>query len=124
MEYKMTNSSDRLDRIETILERITLKQEAAERETKAIRSLVESNSLAIEETRKLTESNSRAILAMIDQRTTDRLRIERLEQLTESVAKVQQGMSRMLASIDDDRPTILRKLNTIENKIDQLIEDK
>lgn len=49
MEYKMTNSSDRLDRIETILERITLKQEAAERETKAIRSLVESNSLAIEE---------------------------------------------------------------------------
>lgn len=124
MEYKMTNSSDRLDRIETILERITLKQEAAERETKAIRSLVESNSLAIEETRKLTESNSRAILAMIDQRTTDRLRIERLEQLTESVAKVQQGMSRLLASIDEDRPTILRKLNTIENKIDRLIEDK
>jgi len=120
----MTNSSDRLDRIETILERITLKQEAAERETKAIRSLVESNSLAIEETRKLTESNSRAILAMIDQRTTDRLRIERLEQLTESVAKVQEGMSRMLASIDEDRPTILRKLNTIENKIDRLIEDK
>ncbi len=69
---------------------------------------------------------------MIDQRVTDRLRIERIEDLTESVAKVQEGISRMLASLDDaprsgslrDHPTILRKLNTIENKIDRLIEEK
>ncbi len=118
------NSSNRLDRIESILERITLKQEAGERETQAIRSLVESNSRAIEATRELTESNSRAIEAMIDQRVTDRLRIQRLEELSASVAKVQEGLSRMLASLDDDRPTILRKLNSIENKIDRIIEDQ
>ncbi len=146
------NSSERLNRIESILERVALKQEAGERETQAIRSLVESNSRAIEATReltesnsraieatreltesnsraiettqKLTESNSRAIEAMIDQRVTDRLRIQRLEELSASVAKVQEGLSRMLASLDDDRPTILRKLNSIENKIDRIIEDK
>ncbi len=104
------NSSNRLDRIESILERVALKQEAGERETQAIRSLV--------------ESNSRAIEAMIDQRVTDRLRIQRLEELSASVAKVQEGLSRMLASLDDDRPTILRKLNSIENKIDRIIEDR
>lgn len=88
---------------------------------------------AIEETNKIVQSNSRAIQAMIDQRVEDRLeheqRIEKQEQnlaelreIVRRVANVQEGLGRMLASLDDDRPTILRKLNVIENKVDQILE--
>ncbi len=112
-----TNGSDRLERIENILERITLKQEAAESETKAIRSI--------------TESNSRAIQAMLEARATDRLeheqRMRRMEEtiqaqqaINQKLSIVQEGLARMLASIDSDRPTILRKLNPIENRLDRL----
>ena len=81
----------------------------------------------------LVESNSRAIQAMMEQRATDRLSHEErmakiealLERHDESIARlirVEEGLSRMLASIDDDRPTILRRLMAIENKVDQILE--
>ncbi|MGF1490768.1 MAG: hypothetical protein ACFBSE_27055 [Prochloraceae cyanobacterium] len=109
-----TNGSERLDRVEQILGRIALRQEAAESHTREIRSIV--------------ESNSRTIQGMLEQRATERLeheqRMRRLESIAERVAKVQEGLSKMLVNLDEDRPTILRKLNTIENKLDRLIEDK
>jgi DNA topoisomerase VI subunit B len=80
----------------------------------------------------IVESNSRAIQAMIDQRVEDRLehqqrteqheqRMQRLEEILNRVANIQEGLGRMLVSLDDDRPTILRKLNSIENKVDRLL---
>ena len=122
------NNSDRLDRMEALLE-VTI-QGLAE-----TRKLTESNSRAIAETKKITESNSRTIQAMLEQRATDRLeheqrmrreeeRIKNSDELIKSIASVQKGLSRMLSSLDDDRPTILRKLNTIENKLDRIIESK
>ncbi len=105
-----TEGSERLDRIESILERITLRQEAGELETKAIRSI--------------TESNSRAIQAMLEARATEKLehsqRMERLENIVERIARVQEGMGKMLVSLDEERPTVLRKLNTIVNRLDNL----
>lgn len=94
----MTSSNDRLDRIEAIV-----------------------------------ESNSRAIQAMMEQRATDRLeheeRMARLEdtviRLDDTVARltrIEEAQNRMLASMDEDRPTVLRKLTAIENKVDTLIE--
>ena len=101
----MTSNSDRLDRIEAIV-----------------------------------ESNSRAIQAMMEQQATDRLkreeekaqheeRMRRLEdtviRLDDTVARltrIEEAQNRMLASMDEDRPTILRKLTTIENKVDTLLE--
>jgi phage shock protein A len=32
------------------------------------------------------------------------------------------GIANLLSSLDSDRPTILRKLNAIENKVDRLLE--
>jgi phosphoglycerate dehydrogenase-like enzyme len=32
------------------------------------------------------------------------------------------GIANLLASLDSDRPTIFRKLNSIENKVDRLLE--
>jgi hypothetical protein len=92
------NSSDRLDRIEAIV-----------------------------------ESNSRAIQAMMEQRATDRLeheeRMKRLEdtviRLDDTVVRltrIEEAQNRMLANMDEDRPTVLRRLMAIENKVDTLIE--
>jgi hypothetical protein len=81
----------------------------------------------------IVESNSRAIPAMMEQRATDRLeheeRMARLEdtviRLDDTVARltrIEEAQNRMLASMDEDRPTVLRKLTAIENKVDTLIE--
>jgi mRNA degradation ribonuclease J1/J2 len=37
--------------------------------------------------------------------------------------RIEEAQNRMLASIDEDRPTVLRKLDAIENKIDRLLEE-
>lgn len=70
-------------------------------------------------TQAIVDSNSRAIQAMLDQAATDRLnheaRMEKLEKLSE-------GLVNMLSSIDEDRPTILRKLNTIEQKTNSILD--
>ncbi|MGL5940866.1 MAG: hypothetical protein ACRC2S_10810 [Waterburya sp.] len=88
-----------------------------------------------EELKQLIESNARAIQAMIEQRVTDRLNLEeklriheqRLEFLAENqrqIVQTQQGIANLISSLDEDRPTVLRKLNTIENKIDQILENQ
>lgn len=95
-----------------------------------------------EELKQLAESNARAIQAMIEQRATDRLeheeRIARLEALSGEhqermrfleenqrlILQTQTGIASLVSSLDEDRPTVLRKLTAIENKIDQIIENR
>ncbi len=89
--------------------------------------------MADDELRKLIESNARAIQAMLDARAEDRLEFQEfrqrmettvsgLQDVTMRLANLQEGMARMLASLDEDRPTVLRKLNAIEGKVDRLLE--
>ncbi len=78
------------------------------------------------ETQDITQSIARGIQAMQDKALSDELKRE--EEKAEHQAQmaelrhISQGLVNMLDSIDDDRPTILRKLNTIENKADAIIE--
>jgi len=113
------NNSDRLDRIEQLFEqneirlgRMILQQESDNRRM-----------LAIE----------RTIQAMLEQRATDKLehdermrfseeRINRLEDVAVKLANIEEALNKMLVSIDEDRPTVLRRLMAIENKVDSLIE--
>lgn len=94
----MTNSNDRLDQIEGLLA----------------------------QTAQLTRSNAVAIQALTDDLVTFRLTVEqdienaRAER--EELRRATIGIANLLSSLDEDRPTILRKLNTIENKVDQLLE--
>ena len=92
------NSSDRLDRIEAIV-----------------------------------ESNSRTIQGILKQQATDRLKreeekAEHQEQIAvmrnaiQQLVRVEQGLANMVAKVDENQPTILRKLTAIENKVDTLIE--
>ena len=79
-----------------------------------------------EEVRTIVRSNDRTIQAMLDQTAADRLNREaeaavHREQMAE-LRHISRGLVNMLDSIDSDRPTILRKLNTIENKTDVIIE--
>jgi vacuolar-type H+-ATPase subunit E/Vma4 len=99
------NNSDRLNRIENILDRLAT---------------------GLEETKAITNSNSRAIQAMMEQRATDRLeheeRMKFLEENQRQLIQTQRGIANLVSSLDEDRPTVLRKLTTIENKVDTLIE--
>jgi hypothetical protein len=87
----------------------------------------------LKETKEIVKSNSRAIQAMLDQAVTDRLkreeekaeherRMANLESISQQLANVQAGMANLLVSLDEDRPTIFRILNTIDNKVDTIID--
>ena len=136
------NSEDRLDRIEGLLEVTVQGLAETRRLTESNSRAIESNTrniaetrAAIAETKKIVDSNSRTIQAMLEARASEQLRHEermrRLEEtinnqltLQQRLTRLQEGLGNMLAKIDDDRPTILRKLTTIENKIDRIIESK
>lgn len=94
----MTNSNDRLDQIEALLA----------------------------ETAQLTRSNAVAIQALTDDLVTFRLTVEQdienARQEREELRQATIGVANLLSSLDSDRPTILRKLNTIENKVDRLLQ--
>ncbi len=106
------SSNNRLDRIENILDRLTV---------------------GLEETKAIANSNSRAIQAMMEQQATERLRHEErmasleenlveTRQLMARMAETQSGLTKILINYDEDRPTILRRLMAIENKVDRILE--
>ncbi len=99
------NNSDRLERIERLLESVIQR----------------------------TDSNARTIQGILEQQATDRLKREEekaeheermrfLEENQRQLIQTQRGIANLVSSLDEDRPTILRKLTAIENKVDSLIE--
>ena len=138
------NSEDRLDRIEGLLE-VTVQGLAETRKlTESNSRAIESNTRNIAETRAaiaetrsaiseiktITESNGKAIQAMLDDKVTERgkheQQLEEQRELNRKMTRYIDGLGKMMLSIDEDRPTILRKLTMIENKLDslQIIETK
>lgn len=49
-------------------------------------------------------------------------RIQTLEDIVIRLTRLEEGQNRMLASLDENQPTILRRLMTIENKVDRILE--
>ena len=104
MSNQDRDNSDRLDRIEKLFEqneirlgRMILQQESDNRRM-----------LSIEHT----------IQAMLEQRATDKLeheekmrvaeeRINRLEDVVTRLTRIEEAQNKMLANLDEDRPTIL-----------------
>jgi 16S rRNA U516 pseudouridylate synthase RsuA-like enzyme len=94
--------------------------------------LMQSVVISQRETQAIVESNSRAVQAMLDAAATDRLRrdeekaeyenrIRLLETNNEILVNTQRGVVALLESLDEDRPTILSKLNKIEQKTDSIL---
>ena len=97
------NSSERLDRMEALL-------------SETIQGLAA--------TRKIVESNGKAIQAMLDQRASDQLKhqqqLEEQRKINQKLSTCIEGLGNMFSKIDEGQPAILRKLTTIENKLDSL----
>ncbi|WP_019503308.1 hypothetical protein [Pleurocapsa sp. PCC 7319] len=49
-------------------------------------------------------------------------RIQTLEDVVSRLTRIEEGQNAMLGSIDENQPTVLRRLMAIENKVDSLIE--
>jgi hypothetical protein len=47
--------------------------------------------------------------------------MQRVDEAIQRLITVQEGIINLLESLDEDRPTVLRKLNSIENKVDRLL---
>ncbi|MGF1674028.1 MAG: hypothetical protein ACFCUV_10140 [Rivularia sp. (in: cyanobacteria)] len=84
-----------------------------------------------EELQQLVESNARTAQAMLNAMTEARFERQelregmvQLQSAVERLANIQEGVTNLLVSLDNDRPTILRKQNTIENKLDMLLEQE
>lgn len=120
----MTNGSDRSRWTDERLDRLA--------------SFIFANAEAIRESNErltqveqLTQSNSRAIQAMLDAQASDRLQraelqsaITDINEAIQRLTTLNDGVVNLLSSLDSDRPTILRKLNTIESKLDQFLEQR
>ena len=120
------NNGDRLDRIEKLFEqneirlgRMILQQESDNRRMLAIEGTVQAmleqratDKLEHEERMKASEQQIRELKEIAARQEDNIIRLTRIEE----------AQNRMLASIDEDRPTVLRRLMAIENKVDTLIE--
>jgi uncharacterized protein YPO0396 len=87
--------------------------------------------MTTEELSQLVGSNARTAQAMLDTMADARLEREelregmiRFQEAMVRLTNIQQGVSNLLAALDEDRPTILRKLTAIENKLDQVLTNK
>jgi hypothetical protein len=76
-------------------------------------------------TEQIVASNARAIQALGEDIAEMRLSMhegfERSEQNWVRASQAIEGVANLMASLDSDRPTILRKLNAIENKVDRIL---
>ncbi|MEB3338580.1 MAG: hypothetical protein VKJ46_14020 [Leptolyngbyaceae bacterium] len=72
------------------------------------------------------ESSARAIQVLTDNVAAFRLTVaEDRGQAKEERQELRQamlGIANLLASLDEDRPTLLRRLSAIESKIDRLLD--
>jgi hypothetical protein len=134
------------EEMQAILQGILLSQQQFQSEIGEMKALADSNSQtvasalqlaqsnnqaiastreAMESTRQIVQSNSRAIQAMLDQAVTDRLvHEEQMQKHTERIQlmeNISAGLVNLSASIDEDRPTILRMLNAIDRKTDAIL---
>jgi acetyl-CoA carboxylase carboxyltransferase component len=79
-----------------------------------------------QELQQLVASNARTIQAMLEQQETSRLRheeqMDEIRQAMLRLSRVEEGLINMVVAIDEDRPTVLRKLTSIENKVDRILE--
>jgi hypothetical protein len=112
---------------------LQLSQQRFQSEMEELRAITERSAAITERTSQITESNSRAIQAMLDQAATDRLRDEERrqenaqlrqehERRMQRLEEISIGLINLTTSIDEDRPTILRLLNSTNRKIDTILD--
>lgn len=109
MSTSVAASNDRMTRIDERLERMAIESERSKRESDE----------RFEELTAVTQSIGRDVAQLI---ITQEQNSRELTQAMIRLADTQEGIARLLSSLDEDRPTILRKLNTIRGKVDNLLQ--
>jgi len=84
-----------------------------------VRAVSEEVRAVSEENRRGNEELRRAIQSFADQVTALN---QQAYQERQELRQAMLGLANLMSSLDSDRPTVLRKLNTIEAKVDQLLE--
>jgi chromosome segregation ATPase len=113
--------NERLTRIEAI-------QESNARAIAANTELIKANAERashfdeqMDELTAVTQAISRDLAQLI---ATQQAGQQAAEQERAELRQATLGIANLLASLDEDRPTVFRKLNAIENKIDRLLEQR
>jgi DNA repair exonuclease SbcCD ATPase subunit len=122
-----TAQPDRLDRIEALLERMAIESERSRLESdvrmtridERLEHFISGADERMEELTAVTQATSRDVAQLV---ATQQQSSQALNEAMIRLADTQEGIVRLLSSLDEDRPTILRKLNTIERKVDSLIQ--
>lgn len=114
------------EEMQLIMQSIVISQRETQSGLAEMQTVLSETQTILSETQLLAQSIARGVQAMQDKTLSDELKRE--EEKAEHQAQmaelrlISQGLVNMLDSIDEDRPTILRKLNSIENKTDVIIE--
>ena len=121
------NNSDRLDRIEAILERIVQRDELTARRDEITAIRIERLSLPAEENERNILALNQATQTMIRQMDADRLKREEekeehqqqmreLREIQRGIAKTQSGLTKILIKTEENQPTMLKRLMAIEKQ--------
>ena len=87
----------------------------------------------MKETQQIVRSIARGVQAMQEKALTDELKREEEkaiaiqqtlehQQRMERLENISAGLIRLYGSLDEDRPTVFRALNTIDRKIDHILD--
>jgi chromosome segregation ATPase len=107
-----TAQPDRLDRIEALLDRMASDSARSKEESDRRMGRLEESHAAL----------SRDLAQLVSTQQAGEVQRQELREAMIRLADTQEGVVRLLSSLDEDRPTILRKLNTIEDKVDTLLQ--
>jgi archaellum component FlaC len=103
-------SNERMTRFEEGLERLEQSQIASNQRMDRLEE-------TIEETAAIAQATSRDVAHLVGTQEEFRAALLKLTDLSE-------GISLLVAGVHETQPTILAKLNRIENKVDRLLEDQ
>ena len=87
----------------------------------------------MKETQQIVRSIARGVQAMQEKALTDELKREEEKALAvqqtlehqqrmERLENISAGLIRLYGSLDEDRPTVFRALNTIDRKVDNILD--
>jgi predicted component of type VI protein secretion system len=114
------------EEMQSILQGILLSQQQLQLSQQQFQSELVETKAATDRAIQIAESNGRAIQSMLDQAAADRLdeqeRIRRHEEEMRELKATNRGLVNLAVSIDEDRPTILRLLNSNNNKLDTILD--
>jgi hypothetical protein len=121
------------EEMQSILQGILLSQQQLQLSQQQFQSELVETKAAADRAVQIAESNGRAIQALLDQAATDRLRDEERTQRHEERVRLHEeemqqlkatnrGLLNLAVLIDEDRPTILRLLNSSNNKLDAILD--